>query len=160
MRCIILFIVIIGVLSGCSSNDTSKEKDTSKTEESTTGATDTSTSEETNTTSNETSQAEKNEAIKEEAVAATYSELNVDNPPVDKLVKVTGEVVGVTGEGGTLDSVLISQEEDGENCLYQVMNMSYLTLAKDDKVTAYGTVQDGKGTVGTPIITATIIERD
>lgn len=56
-----------------------------------------------------------------------------------------------------MDSFIISQEEDGEKCLYLVMNMSYLTLTKGDKVSAYGPVQEGEET---PVITGVLVERE
>ncbi|MCY7961347.1 hypothetical protein MOC45_17865 [Bacillus spizizenii] len=165
MKYIIITLIAFGLLAGCSGNKTTKEqeateqnKETESTETDGLSIDDAGVNQEEEST--DTSQAEINESVKAQATQATYEELNVDSPPVDKVVKVTGEVVGVTGEGSTLDSVLISQEEDGENRLYQVMNMSYLTLTKGDKVTAYGPVEQGEGAVGTPMITATIIERD
>ncbi|MCC2526772.1 hypothetical protein LKL24_04940 [Bacillus halotolerans] len=165
MKYIIITLIAFGLLAGCSSNKTTKEqeaneqnKETEAKETDGLSIDDAGVNQEDEST--DTSQDEVNESVKAQATQAAYEELNVDNPPVDKVVKVNGEVVGVTGEGGMMDSVLISQEENGENRLYQVMNMSYLTLTKGDKVTAYGPVEQGEGTVGTPMITATIIERD
>ncbi|PSA98341.1 hypothetical protein [Bacillus halotolerans] len=103
--------------------------------------------------STDTARTEVNETVKEIATQASYEELNVNDPPVDKVVKITGTVESVTDK----DSFIISQEEDGEKCLYLVMNMSYLTLTKGDKVSAYGPVQEGEET---PVITGVLVERE
>lgn len=107
--------------------------------------------------STDTARTEVNETVKEIATQASYEELNVNDPPVDKVVKIAGTVESVTGEGGALHSFIISQEEDGEKCLYLVMNMSYLTITKGDKVSAYGPVQEGEET---PVITGVLVERE
>lgn len=41
--------------------------------------------------------------------------------------------------------------------MYLVMNMSYLTLTKCDKISAYGSVQEGEDT---PVITGVLVERE
>lgn len=41
--------------------------------------------------------------------------------------------------------------------MYQVMNMSYLTLTKGDKLSAYGPMQEGEET---PVITGVLVERE
>ncbi|MCY8472932.1 hypothetical protein [Bacillus halotolerans] len=162
MKYIIITLLSIGLLAGCSTSNETKNIDTTKQNEinkesNTDGLSivDAGVTQEDEST--DTARTEVNETVKEIATQASYEELNVNDPPVDKVVKITGTVESVMDEGGALDSFIISQEEDGEKCLYQVMNMSYLTLTKGDKVSAYGPVQEGEET---PMITGVLVERE
>ncbi|PAY12886.1 hypothetical protein [Bacillus sp. 7705b] len=162
MKYIIITLISIGLLAGCSTSNETKNIDTTKQNEinkesNTDGLSivDAGVTQEDEST--DTARTEVNETVKEIATQASYEELNVNDPPVDKVVKITDTVESVMDEGGALDSFIISQEEDGENCLYQVMNMSYLTLTKGDKVSAYGPVQEGEET---PVITGVLVERE
>ncbi|MEC0278815.1 hypothetical protein [Bacillus halotolerans] len=158
MKYIIITLISIGLLAGCSTSNETKNNDTAKQNEinkesNTDGLSidDAGVTQEDEST--DTARTEVNETVKEIATQASYEELNVNDPPVDKVVKITGTVESVTDK----DSFIISQEEDGEKCLYLVMNMSYLTLTKGDKVSAYGPVQEGEET---PVITGVLVERE
>ncbi|MCV0024505.1 hypothetical protein [Bacillus sp. XT-2] len=115
-------MISIGLLAGCSTSNETKKIDTAKQNEinkesNTDGLSivDAGVTQEDEST--DTAQAEVNETVKEIATQASYEGLNVNDPPVDKVVKITGTVENVTDEGGALDSFIISQGEDGEKCI-------------------------------------------
>ncbi|WEY80394.1 hypothetical protein P5667_15630 [Bacillus velezensis] len=155
MKYIILLLVVIGLLSACSSKDTESSKEASndnKVKETTvSGQSDTEADDE---------EAEKlHKKIKKESTKADFVELNVDNPPYGKKVKVEGEITNVTNEGALGGELYVSQKEGKGFGMYAVYNLTTDEYKVGDKITAYGTVESEKGTAGGPKITATLIEK-
>ena len=153
MKYIILLLVVVGLLSACSSKDTESSKEASND----TKVKETTVSEQSDTDDEEAEKLHKK--IKKESTKADFVELNVDNPPYGKKVKVEGEITNVTNDGALGGELYVSQKEGKGYGMYAVYNLTTDEYKVGDKITAYGTVESEKGTAGGPKITATLIEK-
>lgn len=102
----------------------------------------------------EPSEEELAELMREEAEPALFTELNVDQPPVEKKVTVTGQVIQVT-EPGIMGTFSL-EADDGR---FTIINSTKTEVEEGSTVTIYGVVAVEKAADGTPAINAVIIVR-
>ncbi|MBV4423156.1 OB-fold protein [Clostridium tyrobutyricum] len=146
---VILSIVLIGCGSQTQSNNTTQTKQIVQKQNN----------------SQEPTQDELNTKLKKDATKADFVQLNGNEDKYKgKKVFVEGTVSSITTEGSTGGEFTITAQEGTGYGMYGITSLDTKSInvgkdiVKNSKVKAYGTV-DGKDSIGSPHIVATIVQK-
>lgn len=140
MKKLLLLIIGAVLLTGCGSNEPTKETEPTDIQ----------------TKTEEPTKEERIAKVKALAEEYTFIQLNGDEVPTDTMVKLSGQI-DLVSEDGMLGEFTLTEKNDAGYGIYSINNMLGAEVKEGDAITVYGTY-NGKNEMGMPSVNSVLIE--